>query len=120
MGQGTMTRQGDSLGNGPRKRGGVEAGAHRCSDGTMALRRRRRCSEGLGSSSGHDGAPGPAREEGESVSRGGTDERWGKGKAPDAVAYRWTGGLGIDEMQRWGSPLIGVNTGSNRMTWDGG
>jgi hypothetical protein len=71
MGQGAMTQQGDSLGNGPRKRGGVEAGAHRCSDGTTALRRRRRCSEGLGSSSGHDGAPGPAREEGESVSRGG-------------------------------------------------
>jgi hypothetical protein len=46
------------------------------------------------------------------VSHGGTDEWQGKGKRPGAAAYRRTGGLGVDEMQRWGSPFIGVSTGS--------
>jgi hypothetical protein len=42
------------------------------------------------------------RKGGEAVSRGVTDERQGEGKTPGAAAYRWTGGVGVNEMQWWG------------------
>jgi hypothetical protein len=103
MGQGATVQQGCGLGNEPRERGGVEAGAHRRSDGAEALRCQRRCSKGSGSSFGHSGALGPAREEGKAVSHGGR-----------------TRGLGADEMQRWGSPFIGASTGRDRMARGGG